>query len=287
MAMNIQWYPGHMTKAKRAMEADIKLVDVLIEIRDARVPESSRNPDVVSLGQGKQRILILNKADLADPKATENWKASLEREGYLVVTMDARKNASLKEVRAVLDKAAKIKKEKDQKRGILNRPTRIMVLGIPNVGKSTLINSLAGRASTKTGDKPGVTKGNQWIRLNQSLEVLDTPGILWPKFDDETVGLHLALIGSINDEILTKYELAAEGLRIFGRLYPEKLLGKYGFTETDPYKQLEELARKQLILKKGGEPDAEKAAVRFIDDLRKGRIGSFTLELPEKEENHA
>ncbi len=278
--MNIQWYPGHMTKAKRAMEEDIKLVDVILELRDARVPLSSCNPDVVRLGQGKARILVLAKADLADPTRTQLWQKKLEAEGYQVLSMDARRPAPAKEILKLLEQVAREKKEKDLKRGIKNRPVRMMVVGIPNVGKSTLINSLAGRSSAKTGDKPGVTRGNQWIRIAQGLELLDTPGILWPKFEDETVGLHLALIGSINDEILTKTELAAQGIKCFQADYEQRLLDKYGFTQPDPYVRLEELALGAQLLKKGGELDIDRAALRFLDDVRKGRLGGFTLEVP-------
>ena len=202
--MNIQWYPGHMTKAKRAMKEDLKLIDLVIELVDARVPLSSRNPDIDDLGAGKARIVLLNKADLADEALNRRWAQWFTERGMHVVKIDARNKGTLKQIQAVVQEACKEKIERDRKRGILNRPIRAMVVGIPNVGKSTFINSFAGKACAKTGNKPGVTKGNQWIRLNKTLELLDTPGILWPKFEDQQVGLKLALIGSINDEILNR-----------------------------------------------------------------------------------
>ena len=206
--MQFQWYPGHMTKAKRMMKEDIKLVDLVIELLDARVPLSSRNPDIDELGKNKARLILLNKADLASPKWNEQWVKWFQDKDFFVVKINARNNNGMKAIQAEIDKACQAKKERDRKRGILNRPVRAMVVGIPNVGKSTFINSFAGKASTKTGNKPGVTKGKQWIRLNKNVELLDTPGILWPKFEDQAVGMRLAFIGSMNDEILHTDELA-------------------------------------------------------------------------------
>ena len=277
---NINWYPGHMTKARRAMEEDLKLVDMILEIRDARVPLSSLNPDMAELGKNKPRILLLNKADLADEALTKLWMSSLRSDSVSVTAADARKSAGLKELRLLLDKAASAKAQKDKARGIVSRPVRIMVVGIPNVGKSTVINSLAGKASARTGDKPGVTRGNQWIRLGRSVELLDTPGIHWPKFEDPRVGLCLALIGSINDDILPVEELAAEGLKMLSGLYPEAIKEKYGILSEDPYQALPEIAERNKLLKKGAEPDPERAARRVLDDLRKGRLGRVTLDRP-------
>ena len=200
--MNIQWYPGHMTKARRMMQENIKLIDLIIELVDARAPLSSRNPDIDELGKGKARLILLNKADLASDRANDAWAAYFREKGCFVVKLDSRSKNGMKEVQTVIQDACKEKTERDRKRGILNRPVRAMVVGIPNVGKSTFINSFAGRACAKTGNKPGVTKGAQWIRLNKQVELLDTPGILWPKFDDQKVGLRLAMLGSVNDEIL-------------------------------------------------------------------------------------
>jgi len=208
--MHFQWYPGHMTKAKRAMQEDIKLIDVIIELVDARIPRSSKNPDIDSLAQGKSRILLLNKSDMADAAKTQSWISYYEKQGFLALAVNSKKKNELKQVNALVQKACEKKIERDRKRGIKNRPVRAMIVGIPNVGKSTFINSFAGKACAKTGNKPGVTKGKQWIRLNKQVELLDTPGILWPKFEDQTVGQHLAFIGSIKDELIQSVELALD-----------------------------------------------------------------------------
>ncbi|WP_320956523.1 ribosome biogenesis GTPase YlqF [Enterocloster asparagiformis] len=282
--MNIQWYPGHMTKAKRAMKEDLKLIDLVIELVDARVPLSSRNPDIDDLGAGKARIVLLNKADLADEALNRRWAQWFTERGMHVVKIDARNKGTLKQIQAVVQEACKEKIERDRKRGILNRPIRAMVVGIPNVGKSTFINSFAGKACAKTGNKPGVTKGNQWIRLNKTLELLDTPGILWPKFEDQQVGLKLALIGSINDEILNRDELALELVNVLNRRYPSVLSERYQLEnagDCDTTQVLEQVARQRSCLAKGGELDLPKAARLLLDDFRSGRLGRITLEEPE------
>lgn len=280
--MQFQWYPGHMTKAKRQMQEDIKLVDLVIELVDARIPFSSRNPDIDELGKNKARLILLNKADLADERANEAWMNYFKGKGYYAVRLDARNKGSMKEVQAVLSEACREKTERDRKRGILNRPVRAMVVGIPNVGKSTFINTFAGRACAKTGNKPGVTKGKQWIRLNKNVELLDTPGILWPKFEDQTVGLRLALIGSIKDEILNIDELSLELIRYLLGTYPKLLSERYDVTEQEPVKALEEITRNRNCIKKGNEPDYAKAAALVLDEFRTGKIGRITLEMPEK-----
>ena len=206
--MNVQWYPGHMTKAKRQMQEDLKLIDLIIELVDARVPLSSRNPDIDQLGQNKSRLILLNKADLADERQNETWKEYFQSKGFHVVKVDSRNGAGMKTIQNVIQEACKEKIERDRRRGIKNRPIRAMVAGIPNVGKSTFINTFAGKACAKTGNRPGVTKGKQWIRLNKNVELLDTPGILWPKFEDQEVGIRLAFVGSIKDDILNMEELA-------------------------------------------------------------------------------
>ena len=282
--MNIQWYPGHMTKAKRAMKEDLKLIDLVIELVDARVPLSSRNPDIDDLGAGKARIVLLNKADLADEALNRRWAQWFTERGMHVVKIDARNKGTLKQIQAVVQEACKEKIERDRKRGILNRPIRATVVGIPNVGKSTFINSFAGKACAKTGNKPGVTKGNQWIRLNKTLELLDTPGILWPKFEDQQVGLKLALIGSINDEILNRDELALELVSFLNRRYPGVLAERYQLEnagDCDTTQVLEQVARQRSCLAKGGELDLPKAARLLLDDFRSGRLGRITLEEPE------
>ena len=287
--MNIQWYPGHMTKAKRAMKEDIKLIDLIIELVDARVPLASRNPDIDELGKGKARLILLNKSDLASERMNEAWTEWFREQGYFVVKINARNGSGLKQINGVVQEACKEKIERDRRRGILNRPVRAMVVGIPNVGKSTFINSFAGKACTKTGNKPGVTKGNQWIRLNKTLELLDTPGILWPRFEDQQVGLLLAFIGSINDEILNKDELALELLRFMKKHYPENLAQRYPVPEEKPIEEwaepelLAHIAKLRGCLMKGGEPDHSKAALLVIDDFRSGKLGRVTLEFPPEE----
>ncbi|MCD8121520.1 MAG: ribosome biogenesis GTPase YlqF [Clostridiales bacterium] len=278
--MNIQWYPGYMTKARRAMQEDLKLIDLIIELVDARVPLASRNPDVDELGKGKARMVLLNKSDLADERCNAAWAAWFQDRGYHVVMVNSRSGAGLKQINAVVREACREKLERDRKRGIRNRPIRAMVAGIPNVGKSTFINSFVGKASAKTGNKPGVTKGNQWIRMNQTLELLDTPGILWPKFEDQKVGLLLAMVGSINDDILNWDELAVELLDFLVRQYPTAIKNRYQTEETDAAGLLAHIARIRGCLQKGGEPDCSRAALLVIDDFRSGRLGRITLELP-------
>lgn len=278
--MNIQWYPGHMTKAKRAMKEDMKLIDLVIELVDARVPLGSRNPDIDELAKGKGRMILLNKADLASERINEQWIAYFKEMGLHAVKVNARSGMGLKQIAPMVQEACREKIERDRRRGIINRPVRSMVVGIPNVGKSTFINSFAGKACTKTGNKPGVTKGNQWIRLNKTLELLDTPGILWPRFEDQQVGLKLAFIGSINDQIIDKEELAAELIRFLLKHYKEEAVKRYPFETEDPYEALNQIARSRSCLMKGGELDRQKAAALFLDEFRAGKLGRVTLEFP-------
>lgn len=281
--MNVQWYPGHMTKAKRQMQEDLKLIDLIIELVDARVPLSSRNPDIDQLGQNKSRLILLNKADLADERQNEAWKEYFQSKGFHVVKVDSRNGAGMKTIQNVIQEACKEKIERDRRRGIKNRPIRAMVAGIPNVGKSTFINTFAGKACAKTGNRPGVTKGKQWIRLNKNVELLDTPGILWPKFEDQTVGLRLAFIGSIKDEILQTEELASELVKFLNQSYPGVLEEKYTIESSeDNYEVLRRIAESRHCLIRGSELDVEKAAAILLDDFRNGRLGRLTLELPEE-----
>lgn len=287
--MHFQWYPGHMTKAKRMMQENMKLVDLVIELVDARIPLSSRNPDIDWLGRNKARLILLNKADLAQERWNDAWEEYFKEKGYLVAKVNSRKNSGMKPVNEVIREACKEKLERDRKRGILNRPVRAMVVGIPNVGKSTFINSLAGKACAKTGNKPGVTKGKQWIRLNKQVELLDTPGILWPKFEDQRVGLMMALIGSMKDELLNTEELAAELISVLEADYAGGLKEKYGIeadTESDvsvkPFQILEQIARSRHCILRGNELDTEKAALLLLDDFRNGRLGRLTLEYPQE-----
>ncbi|HIX64555.1 MAG TPA: ribosome biogenesis GTPase YlqF [Candidatus Mediterraneibacter colneyensis] len=279
--MHFQWYPGHMTKARRMMQENIKLIDLIIELVDARIPLSSRNPDIDDLGRGKARLILLNKADLAEERLNDMWVEYFRSKGYSAVKVNSKKGGGIKSIQSVIQEACREKMERDRRRGILNRPVRAMVVGIPNVGKSTFINALAGKACAKTGNKPGVTKGKQWIRLNKNVELLDTPGILWPKFEDQEVGLKLAFIGSIKDEILQTEELAAELIRYLNRSYPGVLEEKYAVSEKeDPYQTLREIAENRHCLVRGSELDTEKASGILLDDFRGGRLGRITLEVP-------
>lgn len=277
--MNIQWYPGHMTKAKRMMQENIKLIDIVIELVDARIPLSSRNPDIDQMAQNKARLILLNKVDLADSRYTKQWQSYFEEKGFFVATVNSQRGTEVKAIQGIIMEACKEKIERDRKRGIKNRPIRAMIAGIPNVGKSTFINSLVGKACTKTGNKPGVTKGKQWIKLNKNIELLDTPGILWPKFEDETVGLHLALIGSVNDEILISEELAISLIDILKEHYKGVLEKRYEVEEAHTSLELlSEIAEHRKCLKKGGELDLSKAADILLDEYRSGRLGAITLE---------
>lgn len=304
----LQWYPGHMTKARRMMEENKKLVDLVIEILDARIPISSRNPDIDTLTAGKSRIVILAKTDLADPAATAKFLSWFAAQGVTPIAVDARQKKSLEKIRAAIQTACREKMERDRKRGIQNRPVRAMVLGIPNVGKSTFINSMAGRASAKTGNKPGVTKGKQWIsvtfrqgRETLNLELLDTPGILWPKFADRSVGEKLALCGSIREEILDEKDLACCLLSILLADYSEELNARYAaegedfrlvtgeaLPEADHtvvdekeaalHRILERIAKNRNFLAKGQTYDAGRAAHLVLDEFRSGAIGRITLD---------
>ena len=291
--MNLQWYPGHMTKAIRMMQENIKLIDIIIELTDARIPAAGRNPDIDELGRNKIRLLVLNKADLADSNITRKWKTYYESKGYFVMEMNSKTGNEAGKVKELIQSACAEKIEKDKKRGIVGRPIRAMVAGIPNVGKSTFINKLAGRASAKTGNKPGVTKGKQWISLSKNMQLLDTPGILWPKFEDKEVGLHLALIGSMNDENLDMAELACELIKILEDFYPTFIYEKYNITkemvaehEEEMYQThgsavLTSIAEARRCYKAGATPDLDRAAALLLDDFRNGRLGKISLERPD------
>lgn len=281
--MNYQWYPGHMTKAKRMMQENIKLIDLIIEVVDARIPRSSRNPDIDELGKNKARLILLNKADLADERENEKWAQYFQEKGYYTVKLNAKSGAGIKNVLPAIMESCQEKLERDRKRGIKNRPVRAMVVGIPNVGKSTFINAFAGKACTKTGNKPGVTKGKQWIRINKNVELLDTPGILWPKFEDQSVGAKLAMVGSIKDEILNLEELSLELLGCLHEFYEGLLEKRYELTESDDrLSMLTQIAENRKCIQKGNELDYVKAANIFLEEFRNGKIGRITLERPEQ-----
>ena len=277
--MNYQWYPGHMTKARRMMQENIKLIDLVIELVDARIPVSSRNPDIDELGKGKARMILLNKSDLADPVWNKKWVEYFSGKGIGVLEINSKTGMGIKSIQGMVQEVCKEKIERDRKRGIVNRPVRAMVVGIPNVGKSTFINSFAGKACAKTGNKPGVTKGKQWIRLNKGLELLDTPGILWPKFEDQQVGMRLAFIGSMNDEILIPDELACDLIKTLKEFYPGSLQERYGADpEREPVEILEAVAESRKCYTRGEQKDLVKAAGILIDDFRSGKLGRMTLE---------
>lgn len=278
----INWYPGHMTKAKRMMQEDIKFNDIVIELIDARIPMSSRNPDIDDLAKNKYRLILLNKSDLADERVTAKWVDFFEKQGIKVIKLDSRQRSGMKSVNNAILEVCKEKIEKDRKRGIINRPVRAMIVGIPNVGKSTFINSFAGKACAKTGNKPGVTKGKQWIRLNKTVELLDTPGILWPKFDNEKIANDLAFIGSINDQILNLTELSLKFIESVKNDYAGIFTSRYDIEETDDgVTMLGDIAIARGCLKKGGEPDYDKAAALIFDDFRSGKLGKISIEKPE------
>ena len=280
---SFNWYPGHMTKAKRMMEENIRLIDLVIEIVDARVPMSSRNPDIDKLASNKARIILLNKADLADDYVTNKWIAYFNSKNIYCLKLNSRDNSGVKQVNNLIQTACADKIERDKSRGIMNRTIKAMVVGIPNVGKSTFINTFAGKACAKTGNKPGVTKGKQWIKLNKNIELLDTPGILWPKFEDQQVGLRLALIGSIRDEILNQDEMAIELIEYLKNHYQGILADRYQVDESeDKVKILEQVAMNRNCKMKGNELDYEKASKIVLEEFRNGKLGKISLETPEE-----
>lgn len=282
--MDINWYPGHMTGARRKMQEDIKLCDVVIELLDARIPGSSKNPDLDDLIGNKNRLIILNKADMADSAVTEKWVNYYESKGIKVLTMDSRVRKQTLKVTAAVKEVCKEKIERDRRRGIAARPIKAMVAGIPNVGKSTFINSFVGKTSAKTGNKPGVTRGNQWIRISKDINLLDTPGILWPKFDNQQIGLNLSFIGSINDNILEMTDVAGEFISFLKDNYCNILAERYMIKNVDDVFQImEEIAIAKKCVKKGGEPDIEKACILLLDDFRSGKLGRISLETPQED----
>ncbi len=277
--MEYQWYPGHMTKARRQMQEDIRLIDLVIELTDARAPQSCRNPDIDELGRNRARLILLNKADLADERQNRQWENYFRNQGAEAASVNAKTGTGMKQIENHILAACSEKMERDRKRGILNRPVRAMVAGIPNVGKSTFINSFAGKACTKTGSKPGVTRGKQWIRMNKRVELLDTPGILWPKIEDPLVGQKLAVLGSIRDELLQVQELTLWLIGYLQENYPGLLFARYQAEEKGPAAfVLEQIAAARNCVQKGGSPDCGKASLLVLEDFRSGRLGRITLE---------
>lgn len=276
----IQWFPGHMAKTQRQIMSDIKLVDVVIELLDARIPVSSANPSLPQLIGNKKRLILLNKADLSDDSENKRWQTYFKNNNISSLCINSTSNNKYtKQIYTEITNLCQEKLERNKRRGIKNTTLRAMVLGIPNVGKSTLINSISNKAAAKTGNRPGVTKSNQWIRLNKDIELLDTPGILAPKFENETVGRHLAFIGSIKDDILDISDLSYYLIETLLSKYPGIIYKRYEVNETQPVLSvMNEIAQKRMCLKKGGETDIDAASRIILDDFRKAKLGKITLE---------
>ncbi len=290
--MNIQWYPGHMTKTRRMIAEQIKNVDAVCEILDSRIPVSSRNPDVDELTAGKPRLVVLNRVDQADPEATKCWAAYFRGKGYAVLESDAKGGMGTAKFASAVRELLADKLRAYAEKGMAGRVIRVMILGIPNVGKSTFINKVAGRKTAKTEDRPGVTRSKQWVPIDKGLELLDTPGILWPKFEDQSVGLNLAYTGAVKDDILDVETLGCHLMTYLGENYPEALKTAYKLPaipdgedgENDVawgYRLLEAAGRKRGFLVSGGDVDTERMAKILLDEFRGGKLGRFTLELPE------
>ena len=283
--MNIQWYPGHMTKTRRQIEADLKQVDAVCEIVDARIPMSSRNPDIDAICGSKPRIIVLNRMDLADPNATKKWAAYFKSKGMAVIATDCKSRRGIADFTPAARIACAEKLERDAKRG-MNRPLRVMVVGIPNVGKSTLINQISGRKGAKAENRPGVTRGKQWVTVDSGLQLLDTPGILWPKFEDPEVGMMLAYTGAVKEGVIDIEELACFLIKLLWKRYPDAIRERYGVElEEDMmgYDMLQVIGKKRGYLLARGEINTERTAKVLIDEYRAGKLGTFTLEWPEVE----
>ena len=287
--MNIQWYPGHMTKTRRQIQADLKLVDLVAEVIDARIPISSRNPDIDELVGEKPRLIILNRADQADPAMNRAWAAWFRAQGWSVLETNARDGKGVNQFSITIKNALKEKLEQWKAKGLVGRPIRVMVVGVPNVGKSTFINQVARRKSAKAGDRPGVTRGKQWVTVDAGLDLLDTPGILWPKFEDERIGMNLAFTGAVKDEIMDVESLACRLLEVLGEHYPQALESRYKI-QAEPglagWELLERCARKRGFLVSGGEVDTLRMSKVLLDEYRGGKLGNFTLEMPPEGESH-
>ena len=281
--MAINWFPGHMVKTKRVIQNNLKLVDAVIEIRDARIPKSSKNPDIDTLCAGKPRVILLNKSDLTDPKVTKAWKESLTNDETIVLEVNALKGEGLNAIKPALLKLLKEKHDRLKAKGLAKITTRAMVVGIPNVGKSTFINKMAKNNIAKTGDRPGVTKNKQWIKTKLGIELMDTPGVLWPKFEDEIVGLNLAFTGAIKDEIMDTEELALKLVERLQETNPEELMTRYKLTELheNPLDNLDAIARKRGAIMAGNQIDYNRIAGIILDEFRGGKIGKISLEKPE------
>lgn len=292
--MYIQWYPGHMTKTRRQIEADLKLVDIVVEIIDARIPIASRNPDIDAITAGKPRLVILNRADQADPTGNRSWATWFRKKGWSVLETDAKTGTGINQFSQVIQGVLKEQIARWQEKGLVGRPVRAMVVGIPNVGKSTFINKVAKKKSAKASDRPGVTRGKQWVSVDRSLELLDTPGILWPKFEDETIGMHLAFTGAVKDDIMDVETLGCHFMAFLGEHYPQTLMQHYKLSEVRQrmpeenevaygYELLCACGAKRGMRISGGEVDTERMSRVLLDEYRGGKLGRFTLEQPPEE----
>ena len=282
--LNIQWYPGHMTKARRMMEDSLHQVDALCEILDARIPNASRNPEIDSLAAGKPRLIVLNRADLADPELTKRWKQYYEDRGFAVLDCDARTGKGCSAFAPAVRRQLADRLEQWHEKGLTGRKLRVMVAGIPNVGKSTFINKVAGRKAAAAGDKPGVTRGRQWISIDRSLDLLDTPGILWPKFDSQEVGEMLAVTNAIKSDVIDRETLAANFMLRLREMYPDALAERYGIDPTgeeNGFELLEQAAKRRGFLVSRGEYDIERMAHTLLDEYHGGKLGRLSLERPE------
>lgn len=282
--LNIQWFPGHMTKAQRMIEENVRLVDAVCEVLDARIPRSSRNPDIDRLAAGKPRLVILNRCDLADPAVTKKWAAYFREQGLAVLETDARSGRGVNAFPAAVRELLRDKLAEYERKGQSGRGLKVMVLGIPNVGKSTFINKVAGRKAAAAGDKPGVTRGRQWISIDRSLDLLDTPGILWPKFDSQEVGEMLAVTNAIKSDVLDRETLAANFMLRLCDLYPDAVKERYGVVRTgeeNGFELLEQAAKRRGFLVSKGEYDIERMANTLLDEYHGGKLGRLSLERPE------
>lgn len=281
--MNIQWFPGHMTKTIKEIKENLALADFVIELLDARIPYSSGNPELARILPDKKRITVLNKSDLAHPEATARWIVYFKNRSITALAIDSLSGSGVRELMLKITERGEMVREKWQKRGRKNKRIRVMIAGIPNVGKSSLINRIAGKASARTGDKPGVTRGRQWVKVAEGIDLLDTPGVLWPKFDEERVGVNLAITGAIKEEVLDREELALKLIERLFQLDPELLKRGYGIVQLEetPYRVLEQVGSARGCMVRGGRIDTLRTSIILLEDFRSGRLGRITLELPE------
>lgn len=284
--LKVQWFPGHMAKTRRLMESNLKLVDVVVELVDARIPQSSRNPEIDKIIGNKPRVILLNKCDIANMGATKKWIEHFKKQGIPAVAIDCKNGRGLSDIEGAVKSVLKDELEKRERKGNASQPIRMMIVGIPNVGKSSLINKLAGSKKAKVEDRPGVTRGKQWVKLENGIELLDMPGVLWPKFEDPLVGEKLAFIGSVKDDVIDVEYMAMRLLYLFNKQYPDTMMQRYKINEgetdgLEPYDLLELVGKKRGMLISGGQINTERAAITVMDEYRQGLLGKITLEFPE------